>query len=76
MTSRCWCNEGVKKGTGTNLCEAPFGPFRQKVPDTFFTLGQRPDLLENPRVADRAAGDCHAVHAGLAEHVEAILGGE
>ena len=26
----------MEKGVGNLLCEAPEGPFRQKVPDTFF----------------------------------------
>jgi hypothetical protein len=28
--------EVLKKGVRNRLCEAPFGPFRQTVPDTFF----------------------------------------
>ena len=38
--------------------------------------GQRPGLLENPRIADRPAGDRNAVDARLAEHVETIAGRE
>ena len=38
------------------------------------TGGQRPGLAEDPRVADRAPGDGHAVDAGLGDHVQAILG--
>ena len=36
-------------------------------------VGQARTWLENPRIADRAAGDGDAVDAGLAEHVEAGL---
>ena len=32
---------GAEKGVRHLLCEAPFGPFRQKVPDPFFAAGTR-----------------------------------
>ncbi len=38
--------------------------------------GEGAGLVENPRIADRAAGDGDAVDARLGEHVEAVLRGE
>jgi hypothetical protein len=36
----------VEKGVRHLLCEAPFGPFRQKVPDPFFnSVAHRPKIV-------------------------------
>jgi hypothetical protein len=35
-----------KKGVRSNLCEAPFGPFRQIGPDPFFLPATLPQNLE------------------------------
>ena len=38
--------------------------------------GQGAGLAKDPRIADRAAGGRHAVHARFDEHSQAVLGGE
>ena len=40
------------------------------------SVEQRAGLGEDPRIADRAAGDAHAVHSRLAKHRDAGGGGE
>ncbi len=41
-----------------------------------FAAPQCRNLVEDPRIADRSAGDRDAIDAGLVDHVDAVRGGE